>query len=269
MDKKKLSSNTNFLKRFRLLLVLICMSFCLSSATPDTVNAATVRLNVTKKTICLKNTLKLKVQGTKKKVKWKSSKTAVATVSSSGKVTAKKTGSAVITAKVGNKTYKCKVTVKKHSYRKATLTQPRTCTRCGATSGSALGDGSHPSPQQVYKDMVALKKKYPEGKRWTNDNYYYSPQLGGGYGCAGFAFALSDAAFGNLPARKHTDFTDLKVGDILRVNGNTHSVVILEITSDGVILAEGNFNSSIHWGRTMSFDEIERYGTYVTTRYPQ
>lgn len=125
----------------------------------------------------------------------------------------------------------------------------------------------------VYQKMIALKEEYPEGTPWTNDNYYawnggiYS----GGYGCAGFAFMLSDAAFGELPARKVTEGINLelvRVGDILRINDDTHSVILLEVHDDHVVIAEGNYNSSVHWGRTLTGEEVAD-ADYVLTRYPE
>ena len=74
--------------------------------------AATVKINKTKKTLKVGQTYQLKITGTKKTVKWKSSKKSVATVSSKGKVKAKAVGKTNITATVGGKTYKCKITVK-------------------------------------------------------------------------------------------------------------------------------------------------------------
>ena len=129
-----------------------------------------------------------------------------------------------------------------------------------------------PAEDQVYQAMIALKARYPEGMSWTNANEYawHGGIFDLGYGCAGFAFLLSDAAFGDLPARMVTDFTydDVRVGDILRINNNTHSVVVLEKHSDHVILAEGNYNLSIHWGRRLDRVEVER-GDYILTRYPE
>ena len=123
----------------------------------------------------------------------------------------------------------------------------------------------------VYNEIIKMKSKYQEGMSWNNDNFYTwnGGIYGGGNGCAGFAFLLSDAAFGKLPARKHTDFNNIKVGDILRINNDTHSVVALEIKSDSVIVAEGNYNSSVHWGREISLSDIKSSGTYILTRYPQ
>ena len=131
---------------------------------------------------------------------------------------------------------------------------------------------SAPAESAVYSAMIALKPQYPEGMPWTNANQY--AWKGGifsvGYGCAGFAFLLSDAAFGDLPARLIREFTydDVRVGDILRINGNTHSVVVLEKHSDHVILAEGNYNRSIHWGRRMEKAAVEQ-ADYILTRYPE
>ncbi len=117
--------------------------------------------------------------------------------------------------------------------------------------------------------MIALKEQYPEGMSWTNDNTY---AWKGGYysvgaGCAGFAMLLSDAAFGSAPARKLEEFSHIRVGDIIRMNWDTHSVIVLEVREDSVIVAEGNYNASIHWGREISLDEIRETGSYMMTRY--
>lgn len=197
-------------------------------------------------------TFQLKITGTSAK-SWNSSKKAVAVVSQKGKVTAKKAGTATITCKGKNgKSYQCKVRVK-------------------SSSNNNSNNSSSLNEEQVYKAMIAMKSKYPEGMSWTNDNFYAwkGGIFSGGYGCAGFAFAISDAAFGSLPARSHTDFSKIRVGDIVRMNFDGHSVIVLEVKSDGVVVAEGNYNSSIHWGRSISFSEIQASGTYVLTRYPQ
>lgn len=127
-----------------------------------------------------------------------------------------------------------------------------------------------PTEQQAYQRMITLKEQYPEGMRWTNDNYYgwKGGIYTGGYGCAGFAFLLSDAAFGDLPAHQiwEVDFDQIRVGDILRVNNDTHSVIVMEVKDDYVVLAEGNYNSSIHWGRTLTAAEVEK-ADYAMTRY--
>jgi hypothetical protein len=123
--------------------------------------------------------------------------------------------------------------------------------------------------EQVYNIMIAQKANFPEGMHYTNDDYYgwNGGIYVGGYGCAAFAFYLSDLAFGNTKAVIHRDYSDIKVGDILRVYNNTHSVIVLEVKADSVIIAEGNYNSSIHWGREMSMSEIQDSQSYIMTRY--
>lgn len=87
--------------------------------TVQPVDAKSVKLNVTAKTVytgskfTLKATVTPKLASETNDVEWSSSKEAVATVDN-GVVTAKKAGSAVITAKVGAVTATCKVTVRQH-----------------------------------------------------------------------------------------------------------------------------------------------------------
>ena len=122
--------------------------------------------------------------------------------------------------------------------------------------------------KDIYDAMIAMKEKYPEGTEWTNDNYYAwkGGIYAGGYGCAGFAFMLSDAAFGSAPARTYSNPDAVRVGDIARINDNTHSVIILEVRPDSVIVAEGNYNNSVHWGREISRSTLQS-ASYFITRY--
>ncbi len=122
----------------------------------------------------------------------------------------------------------------------------------------------------VYSLITALQSKYSEGMSWTNDNFYQSDSLNSaGYGCEAFALICSDAAFGSLPVSKtHSDFDDILVGDMIRMNNDTHTVVVLEKKVDSVVVAEGNYNSSIHWGREISRQSLEDGGFTVRTRYP-
>jgi hypothetical protein len=94
--------------------MMVSVSSVVPSVSPvTTVQAATkIKLNKTKATLYVGDSVKLKVSGTKKKVTWKSSSKSVATVSSKGVVKAKKQGSTTITATVSKKKYTCKVTVK-------------------------------------------------------------------------------------------------------------------------------------------------------------
>ena len=122
-----------------------------------------------------------------------------------------------------------------------------------------------------YDRIISMKYSYPEGMRWTNDNFYEwkGKRSYYGLGCVGFAYIMSDVAFGDAPAREIYDnitIDKVRVGDILRINYDTHSVIVLEVHPDHVIIAEGNYNSSIHWGRRLSKKTVES-ADYIQTRY--
>lgn len=137
--------------------------------------------------------------------------------------------------------------------------------------GPALANGQPITEENVLAIIEALKEEYPEGRRWTNDDLYQSHALRiNGYGCAGFALICSDAAFGDLPvSRKYTEFDAIRPGDMLRVRGNSHTVIVLEKKTDSVVIAEGNYNDSIHWGRELTREYLESDPLfYGETRYP-
>ena len=100
------------MKLFKRILIAILISSSLIIVTPtlvpslptsNTVQATSVRISSTKKTLYVGNKYTLKVKGTKKKVKWTTSNKKVATVTSKGKVTAKKAGKVTITVKTKSK----------------------------------------------------------------------------------------------------------------------------------------------------------------------
>ena len=154
---------------------------------------------------------------------------------------------------------------------------------------ATVADSIYPTYQEAYDAMIALKDKegYKEGTTWTNYTPYGSSgTLGDGYawkggpingvnmvgaGCAAFAMILSDAAFDTLPSRTIMSgsftYDDVKVGDILRINGNSHSVIVLQKTDAGVIIAEGNYNKTVHWGRVLTREEVMA-ANFIVTRYP-
>lgn len=156
----------------------------------------------------------------------------------------------------------------------------------------AARDSVVPTPAEAYSAMIALKDQdaYKEGTPWTNDEPYSASKgfyhwKGGpiegqnisAAGCVAFAFILSDAAFGNLPARMYGQgafsYEDIKSGDILRVNNDKHTVIVLEVSDVGVIVAEGNISTGdhkgkVHWGRAISKDGVMSSTSHYITRYP-
>ena len=159
---------------------------------------------------------------------------------------------------------------------------------------AAAADAVVPTPAQAYTGpVIALKDQdaYKEGTPWTNYEPYSDSKgyykwkggpLGGAnivaVGCVAFAFILSDAAFGSLPARMYAPgaftFEDIKVGDILRVSNDAHTVIVLEVNATGVVVAEGNISTGdhkgkVHWGRGISREEVMRDTSHYITRYPE
>ena len=153
-------------------------------------------------------------------------------------------------------------------------------------------DGTIPTPAEAYAAMIALRdqEEYKEGTTWTDyepysdAKYYYwkGGNLDGhrisAVGCVAFAFILSDAAFDSLPARMYAagefSYEDIKVGDILRVHNDTHTVIVLEVNDAGVVVAEGNISTGdhkgkVHWGRAISREEVTANTSHYITRYPE
>lgn len=150
-----------------------------------------------------------------------------------------------------------------------------------AQNSQLTEDFKIPSPSEVYEILISMQSVYPEGKYWTDASSGLYTWKGGtgnnreianmGTGCVYFCFHLSDTAFGTLPARltRTGGFTisDVRVGDLLRTDFNTHSVIVLQVHEQSVVIAEGNYKKSIHWGRVLSKSEVEN-ADHLITRYP-
>ncbi len=246
---KKFADRIKILVISLLLVVLPVQTVWVSAAEPLTAaESIGTKPSLNRKKLILEKgqSFRLKITGTTAR-SWKSSKPAVAAVGSKGLVKAKKPGTTVISCRAANgKTYRCTVTVRKAA----------------------------PSEEQVYKALIAMKAKYPEGMHWTNANWYVWYDYDGydtftGMGCVAFAMIMSDAAFGkDAPARPVKDLSPIRVGDILRIDNGRHTVIVLEVKENSVIVAEGNYNSSIHWGREISLNEIKSTFVERITRYP-
>lgn len=135
----------------------------------------------------------------------------------------------------------------------------------------SVSEDSYYSEENIYNILIGLKEKYPEGTRWENDRFYpwTAGLYSGGYGCVAFAFEVSDICFGKLPARFYYNLDEVRVGDILRINNDTHSVVVLKVEGDTITITEGSFNSSVHWGRTFKKSELASHFVNGITRYPK
>ncbi len=97
---------------------------------------------------------------------------------------------------------------------------------------------------------------------WTGLLQNYNVRLNG-RGCVAFACILSDAAFGyDTPAVQidAPSSDSIRIGDIIRINNDTHSAMVIGTDGDEFTLAEGNvgiayngsFVSVVRWNRKTS-----------------
>jgi hypothetical protein len=125
--------------------------------------------------------------------------------------------------------------------------------------------------EYVTRTLMSYQSEYPTRTPWTNANSYTwkGGSYSTGHGCAGFAFMLSDYVFGDIPARYHTDYDSIKVGDIVTIENNMggdHMVIITHIDGDVYTFAEGNFNDTVNWGRTRTLAQLKAYPVEILTR---
>lgn len=126
-----------------------------------------------------------------------------------------------------------------------------------------------PTQKQVYKKLIAMKSKYPDGKSWNDFENTYSNDYGSGSGCYAFALLMSDAAFGKkLPYTMHKNLSELKVGDIVCNGKNYHYVVVLKKQKKSITIAEGNWGGKIRWNRKIPISTLKKdKHLSILTRY--
>ena len=123
---------------------------------------------------------------------------------------------------------------------------------------------------------------YKEGTPWDNSHKYvntvYFDNVPPGYytggGCFGFMMDMMEYASNyEYPIRiiegTYDNLPKIHVGDGVRVMNDCHSVVVLEVDGTTVTVAEGNFNSSVHWGRTIDLADPAQGFTYIATFWPE
>ena len=128
-----------------------------------------------------------------------------------------------------------------------------------------------PTQEEVRQSILALQPEYPEGMAWGSEKVYVWDANGCiGEACSAFAMEISDRVFGATPATEvylQIKLEDLHAGDILCYRTSpttTHAVVILEVHADHVVIVEGNYDGKVHWGRTMTREEVESAYCYYS-----
>lgn len=101
------------MKKLRFISIVLSLVLFFTVFCPTANIDAAVKLNKTNATMCIGDSLILKLKSTKKKITWSSNNSSIAIVNKNGVVKAKALGKATITAKVGSKKYTCKINVNK------------------------------------------------------------------------------------------------------------------------------------------------------------
>lgn len=125
---------------------------------------------------------------------------------------------------------------------------------------------------------------YKEGSSWDDSHKYtntvvfngYKPGRFTGRGCFAFMMDMMEYASNyEYPVRfvygSYNHLPEIHIGDGIRLNNNGHSVVVIGKSDDGhtVTVAEGNYNSSVHWGRTIDLANPNNGFTYLATFWPE
>ncbi len=127
------------------------------------------------------------------------------------------------------------------------------------------------SDAEAYNKLMQIKAELPEGTSWDDKRFYVSGNRYG-YGCAAFIFMVQDRLYGNAakPRTVNTlNISELRVGDHLRIQNNTHSVIVLSNNGSSISVAEGNYNHCVHWGRVITEEELKKEFVYRETCYAQ
>ena len=133
---------------------------------------------------------------------------------------------------------------------------------------------------EVQTVLAQLRIDYPDGSPWGSSDHWWSPALGGGNECAGFAYMVSDKIFGNLP-KYEVRIEDTRVGDVMDNGPAYHTSVVLNdygmaIYND-TVYPEQYYTVDGNVGGKVSWNIVERYSdwptgtadTHIFSRYPK
>lgn len=133
------------------------------------------------------------------------------------------------------------------------------------TSTNVSNNDSAFTEEYIAGKFAELKAKYPQWSNWDEQGQIYnSTNHGGCYrkdyiingmpmtfsnmDCAAWAWYASDYIFGNAPVTTHTDYYAIKPGDVLKLGGGTHWVIVTKkITrKDGQVAYQVTSSGSSH-----------------------
>lgn len=123
-----------------------------------------------------------------------------------------------------------------------------------------------PTPKQMADRIESAKSKWSENSTYYE---YVCPRCGyKAWQCYGFSTALTDYLFGGECTHAwptHRNINLLCVGDIVRINGDTHSIIVTGISGDTITYVDGNrdYDLRIHWNQKISRSKLAGKMTYI------
>ena len=144
-----------------------------------------------------------------------------------------------------------------------------------------LTNGKPITKENIKAMLAEAEKGMPDETTWDASTYYdYLTRLFGNYasygGCHSFAAALSDYIFGkDAPVKKHQDFDNLKVGDVIWWKdssiGRSHVVFVTDLSSaTEYTCCNGNLSKCVFWrlpDDMADWSATQKAETYVYSRY--
>lgn len=147
----------------------------------------------------------------------------------------------------------------------------------GAEAGLADTGYSIPSETEFSSKLNSLRSKYPDGSVW--EGVYYEYGVAKAWTCFAYAVQMQYEIFGvRYIADRIYEYIDydrsgiidssgngIHAGDIVRINGDSHSIFITEVTSDGYYFTDGNgtgIYNQIRWDGYYSRETMYSIFTY-------
>lgn len=132
---------------------------------------------------------------------------------------------------------------------------------------------------EVQAVLAQLRIDYPDGSPWGSSDHWYSPVMGNGWECAGFAYMVSDKIFGNLP-KYEVAMENTRIGDVLKEGPTNHKSIVLNDYGKDVFegvnypesytITHGNVGGEVNWGSVRYYADwpAGTSDTVIYSRYP-
>ena len=213
------------------------------------------------------DTGKVKIVGKKvSNVKWKSSKKSVLTVDQDGVIKAKRAGKSTVTATFTYKKKTIERTLEIQVVSRWKAEQKKFPT------GSYWNEGD--DDKVTYQACVRHANGWGPGQ-WTCTSNAVTYLIDGvnwtGYQCHGFALKVAADIYGSSKLAnwdKRYTYRSPKVGDVIRIWGDTHTIIVTKVYSKSIEYADCNATGlcRIQWGQRMSKKDLKSNFTYMFTR---